>query len=59
MTENSACFHTAKRSSQSATLASENPFHSNPKRPFPLIPFGLGSLPAAEGPFQGQAFGQF
>ena len=31
----------------------ENQFHSNPKRPFPLIPLGLGSLPAAEGLFKG------
>ena len=37
----------------------KNPFHSNPKRPFPLIPLILGSLPAAKGPFQGRAFNQF
>jgi hypothetical protein len=53
-----ASFHTAKQSSRSATPPLENQFHSNPKRPFPLIPLGLGSLPAAKGPFQGWSFGQ-
>ena len=38
-------FHTARQSSQSATLALESRFHYMPWRLFPLTSPGLGSFP--------------